>query len=270
MVIHPLLFAKSQSHQNEGEHDGLPIPPRPHWIGYGNDFGDKGAEWYISKGKSNTDQMMDIVAAGGFSPAQGGRILELGCAAGRMIRHLKRFTSSCEIWGVDISAWLVNWCNVNLSPPFHFATTTTIPHLPFADDYFDLIYTGSVFTHIDDLADAWLLEIRRLLKPNGLAYITIHDRHTIDLVNAGYHYDPTGYFANKDRIETELRNAVNSNPVYQKQKNDFGMLVIDRNSNLNVFYNVEFFKKMVENCLYKIVSITEEAYSYQTAVLLKK
>ena len=78
---------------------------------------------------------------------------------------------------------------------------------------------------------------KRSLKPNGLAYITIHDRHTIDLVNAGYHYDPTGYFANKDRIETELRNAVNSNPVYQKQKNDFGMLVIDRNSNLNVFNN---------------------------------
>lgn len=29
--------------------------------------------------------------------------------------------------------------------------------LKFADGYFDVIYGGSVFTHIDDLADAWFL-----------------------------------------------------------------------------------------------------------------
>ena len=56
----------------------------------------------------------------------------------------------------------------------------------FSDSYFDLIFTGSAFTHIDDLAEAWLLELRRLLSEKGRVYITIHDRHTIALLDAGY------------------------------------------------------------------------------------
>ncbi|MBV8882464.1 MAG: methyltransferase domain-containing protein [Chroococcidiopsidaceae cyanobacterium CP_BM_RX_35] len=132
--------SKESKYNNEGVSDGLNIPPKSFWLGYGNDFGDKGKEWYITKGKENVDRMLEIVTASDFSLTQGNRILEMGCAAGRMVRHLKTFSESCEIWGLDIDASLINWCKVNLSPPFHFATTTTLPHLPFGDAYFDLIY----------------------------------------------------------------------------------------------------------------------------------
>lgn len=142
---------KQQKYNNEGVNEGLNIPPRSFWIGYGNDFGDKGPEWYITKGKRDVDRMLDITTASDFSLTQGSRVQEMGCAAGRMIRHLNKFTESCEIWGVDIEAPLVNWCKGNLSPPFQFATTTTLPHLHFEESYFDFIYTCSVFTHIDDL-----------------------------------------------------------------------------------------------------------------------
>src|SRR5713226_8565903 len=33
-------------------------------------------------------------------------------------------------------------------------------------------------THIDDYEEAWLLEIQRVLKPGGLAFITIHSERT--------------------------------------------------------------------------------------------
>ena len=49
----------------------------------------------------------------------------------------------------------------------NFATVTTAPHLPFADGYFDFAYCSSVFTHISDLADAWLLELRRIVRSGG-------------------------------------------------------------------------------------------------------
>jgi SAM-dependent methyltransferase len=261
---------KRQTYDNEGEDEGLPIPPRPFWIGYGNDFGDKGAEWYISKGKRDVNRMLEIAGSSNFSFAPGSRILEMGCAAGRMIRHLKGFADSCEIWGVDINAWLINWCKGNLSPPFHFATTTTIPHLPFADSYFDFIYTGSVFTHIDDLAEAWLLELRRLLSEKGRLYITIHDRHTIALLDAGLFYDKTGYFTNKENKEVELTTKLNSNPTYQKEKENFGMLVIGRDSISQVFYDIDYFRKVAASCMYDILSVTEEAYGHQTGVLLTK
>ena len=84
--------------------------------------------------------------------------------------------------GVDINAKHINWCQLNLGPPFFFATTTTAPHLPFEDGYFDLIYSGSVFTHISDLADAWLLELRRIVRKGGYLYITIHDKRTVEVL----------------------------------------------------------------------------------------
>jgi ubiquinone/menaquinone biosynthesis C-methylase UbiE len=68
------------------------------------------------------------------------------------------------MWGVDINARHINWCQLNLRPPFSFATTTTAPQLPFEDGYFDLIYSGSVFTQLSDLADAWILELRRVVR----------------------------------------------------------------------------------------------------------
>jgi SAM-dependent methyltransferase len=263
-------ISKHQSYDNEGESDGLHIPPRPFWIGYGNDFGDKGKEWYITKGKRDVNKMLEIATSSDFSLTPGSRILEMGCAAGRMIRHLKIFSDSCEIWGVDVNSPLVNWCKGNLSPPFHFATTTTLPHLPFADSYFDFIYTGSVFTHIDDLADAWLLELRRILSSKGRLYITIHDRNTIKLLDKGYFYDATGYFTDKNSKEVELTTKVNSNSTYNRVKDTFGMLVIGRDYMSQVFYDVNYFRKMGTSCMYDILSVTEEAYGHQTAVLLKK
>jgi SAM-dependent methyltransferase len=260
---------KQQQYNNEGESDALPIPPRPLWLGYGNDFGDKGKEWYVTKGKRDVDRMLEIAAASDFSLTPGSRILEMGCAAGRMIRHLKRFSDFCEIWGVDIDSTLVNWCKGNLSPPFRFATTTTIPHLPFADSYFDLIYTGSVFTHIDDLAEAWLLELRRILSPQGRLYITIHDRHTIKLLDDGYFYDKTGYFTDKNNKEVQLTTILNSDPTYNREKNNFGMLVIGRDHASQVFYDIDYFRKMASS-MYDVISITEEAYGHQTAVMLRK
>ncbi|MDB5561380.1 MAG: Methyltransferase type 11 [Hyphomicrobiales bacterium] len=262
-------FSLPQRYHNEGASDGLPVPPRPFWIGYGNDFGDKGKEWYITKGKRDVDRMLEIVTASGFSLTPGSRVLEMGCAAGRMIRHLNSFSESCEIWGVDVDATLINWCKHNISPPFQFATTTTIPHLPFADSYFDFIYTGSVFTHIDDLAESWLLELRRILSPEGRLYVTIHDRHTIKMLDDGYFYDKTGYFTDKNNKEVHLTTTLNSDATYRSEKDTFGMLVIGRDYGSQVFYDVEYFRKMVVP-MYEILSITEEAYGYQTAILLKK
>jgi ubiquinone/menaquinone biosynthesis C-methylase UbiE len=100
-----------------------------------------------------------------------------------MLRHVPEFAPKAELWGVDISAQHVQWCVNNLTPPMHFATTTTIPHLPFEDRYFDLVFCGSVFTHIEDMQQSWLLELGRVLRPLGKLFMTIHDEHTVALLD---------------------------------------------------------------------------------------
>ena len=54
------------------------------------------------------------------------------------------------------------------------AQGTLLPHLPLEDRSVDAIYAGSVFTHIAELEEAWLLELRRVLVPGGFALISFH------------------------------------------------------------------------------------------------
>ena len=225
----------------------LPIPPTELWLGYN----------YPAHGRAHVEKMLEVVYASGFSFSRGDRILDLGCGAGRMIRHLRDLAETCEIWGTDISAEHVYWCKQNLSPPFNFATTTKVPHLPFEDRSFQLIYCGSVFTHIDDLADAWLLELKRVLAPGGRLYVTVHDNHTVELFESGLH------------DSAEIVRRIKSYEVYQRSKESFGMFAAGRDNDSQVFYDAEYFSKMLRP-LFDILSVTPEAYFYQTAYLLKR
>jgi ubiquinone/menaquinone biosynthesis C-methylase UbiE len=201
--------------------------------------------------------MLGIVEQSGLSLSEGGRILDLGCGAGRMIRHLRPLTERCEIWGTDISAPHITWCKQHLSPPFHFATTTKVPHLPFEDRSFDLIYCGSLFTHIDDLAAAWLLELRRILTPSGRLYVTIHDEETIAL------------FGKRRYSHAAIVKTIKASPTFQAADGDWGMFTIGRDDSSQVFYKRSYFERMAAN-IFDTLSITPEAYHYQTAFLLAR
>lgn len=223
----------------------LPIPPPELWLGYN----------YLEHGAEHVAKMLELLESSGFVVPDQGRILDFGCGAGRMIRHLRPLAERCEIWGTDISATHIFWCRQHLSPPFHFATTTKVPHLPFKDESFDLIYCGSVFTHIDDLAEAWLLELRRILKPNGRLYATIHDKNTIELLATARYRKGSELFERHPNF-SRFRNA------------DFGMFALARDENSQVFYDGEFFRKMAGSA-FEVLSVTEEAYFYQTAYVMK-
>ena len=222
--------------QSRDDPADFPIPPRDLWLGHN----------YPTHGKLQVETMLDIVRASGLTFAAGDRILDFGCGAGRMIRHLQSLAGTCEIWGTDISAKHVLWCKRHMQPPFHFATTTKVPHLPFEDRSFRLIYCGSVFTHIDDLADAWLLELRRILTPDGRLYVTIHDERTIELLDS-------------TPQRPEWLRSVQARKTYRQSKGSFDMFTVGRGHDSQVFYNREFFLRTVRS-MFDVVSVTPEAY----------
>jgi ubiquinone/menaquinone biosynthesis C-methylase UbiE len=231
-----------------GSEHQLPTPPERLWLAYGPTIED-----YLKSGKSHVDRMRSLLADSGFSFDQGMRVMEFGCAAGRMLRWLDDVADRCEIWGTDISGDHIVWCKQYLRPPFHFFITTTTPHLPFADGYFDLIYAGSVFSHIDDLADTWLLELRRILKPGGRLFITVCDNDTV-------------------RIHTNDGSDLGRTLACHKdfyQNNDYAMFTIGRFMRSIVFYDKDYLARLVAP-MFDVVSITPEAYGSQTGVLLRK
>jgi ubiquinone/menaquinone biosynthesis C-methylase UbiE len=237
------------------ENTNLPIPPQEYLDGYPTE------DW-IRYGKEHIDAMTSILDASDFSIHKCNRILDFGCSSGRMIRWLADLTKTCEIWGVDISARQIVWCQENLTPPFNFATVTIMPHLPFEDRYFDLIYCGSVFTHIDDLAEAWLLEVKRILKPDGRLYVTVHDKHSIDLIM--HHSDRYISWAG---FRTWLLSV---DKDHHFEKSDYYMYsILPGGPESQVFYDINYLQRRWGRIL-NILSVTPEAYGYQTAVLMRK
>jgi SAM-dependent methyltransferase len=249
------VLEKPSGKGQECENSSLPVPEQSFLDSYG-------VEDWLDSGKKNVDTMLELLTSTNFAIQKGNRILDFGCSSGRMIRWLAGLAEDCEIWGVDISARQIVWCQENLTPPFNFATVTIEPHLPFEDRYFDLIYCGSVFTHIDDLAEAWLLELKRIMKPGGRVYITVHDKHTADLLLN--HIDRFPY--SRDFRSWLL--AYDKNRYFEKT--DYYMYVIlPGGPESQVFYDIDYLRKRWGRIL-NIISITPEAYWYQTAVLMEK
>lgn len=241
-----------QSQKKSSPGDPLPIPPRELWVGYGTT-----EEQYLQWGKEHVQSMRSILKNAAFDLSETRRILEWGCAAGRMMRWLADLAEKREIWGADILATHILWCQQHLTPPFHFTTTTVHPHLPFEDRYFDFIFAGSVFTHIPDLADTWFLELRRILQPGGMLYVTISDQRTIDHLLNGYRSSLLGELLSED-------------PDFHRfRKENFGMFTLGRSVGSHVFYQAEWLTERLAP-FYRVVSVTEDAYAYQTALLLQR
>jgi SAM-dependent methyltransferase len=250
------LYVLRKSNINWEQHLNykFPIPSEPFLDGYT-------VEGWLKSGKENVDTMISLLSSAKFSIQKGNRVLDFGCSAGRMIRWLKGVAEETEIWGVDINARHIVWCQENLTPPFNFATVTLEPHLPFKDEFFDLIYCGSVFTHIDDLAYTWLLELRRILRPGGMLYITILDKHSADLIMN--HLDRVPYWG-------DLRSFLLSYDRNEELgKLDYYMYcVAPGGPESQVIYDIDYLRQHWGRIL-SIISVTQEAYGGQTAVLME-
>jgi SAM-dependent methyltransferase len=233
--------------------NGLPVPPKKLWLGYGNNSHD-----YLHSGKEQVDKMIEILREKDFDISSACKILELGCGAGRMIRWLYPYSSKCEIIGVDISAEHIFWANRNLNPPLSFATTTIIPHLPFEDQSFDLVFAGSVFTHIDDQVETWLFELSRCMRKEGKFYVTIHDKNTIR------HLESNPVFS-----DCFLAQILKNDENFKRYGSDFEMLVVGRGPDSQVFFEPSYFAKIASS-RFRNLGIWEDAYGYQSAVLLEK
>ena len=99
------------------------------------------------------------------------RILDFGCGVGRVALPLF-FNFQKPDYCVDVDPTVIAYLQ-RVIPDAHPATSSFEPPLPFADNTFDVVYAVSVWTHLTlDSANRWLDEMRRILKPGGLALLT--------------------------------------------------------------------------------------------------
>jgi SAM-dependent methyltransferase len=103
------------------------------------------------------------------------KVFEWGCGPARVIRHLRAtFGLDAKIYGSDYNEETIAWCRDNIpGVTFLHNTLQPDPPLPIENDFFDLIYSISVFTHLSEsTSQRWIAELLRIVRPCGLLIIT--------------------------------------------------------------------------------------------------
>ena len=148
-----------------------PPPPPPHLAEY---VGDRNRPdpvgSYLGAGRAMREEIL-LTLPDDWS-WQDRRVLDFGCGSGRVLRHFLDEARSGEFYGCDIHAESIAWAKQHLSPPVRIFGSDERPPVSIRDGYLDLVWAMSVFTHLTDSWSAWLLEIHRILKPDGLFITT--------------------------------------------------------------------------------------------------
>jgi ubiquinone/menaquinone biosynthesis C-methylase UbiE len=239
-----------------GDRTGEPVPPWHLRVGYG-----RTDEEYLESGRAHVATMVELLTAHGHPPAHGARVLDFGCAAGRMTRFVRDHHPGAEVWGVDIDAGSIAWASRHLAHRAAFATTTQYPHLPFEDNYFDLIFAGSVFSHVDDLATAWFLELRRITRPDGVLFLTVQDETTIRVVLDQAFED---HWLQRFRFPAHAERAARA--LLRKEIVSFSY---NRGEYPHVYHDSAELVASLEGHFTR-VALRERAYGYQSALILTK
>ena len=93
--------------------------------------------------------------------------------------------NGCEYYGTDYNAKSIDWCSKNLSG-IHFNLNSLNAELPYADNFFDVIYGISIFTHLSEkLHFDWFKELYRTLKPGGILFLTTQGTNFIGKLTSG-------------------------------------------------------------------------------------
>jgi len=127
---------------------------------------------FIEDGRLAAEEIIEWTKP--FLPHYSLRVLDWGCGAARICRHLPPLLPDAMIFGCDTNEFLISE-NKKQVPGIVFSTINGFPPLLYADSYFDLVYGFSVLTHIDaGMQENWLKELHRITKPDGIVLVTTH------------------------------------------------------------------------------------------------
>lgn len=102
------------------------------------------------------------------------RVLDWGCGCGRLTSLFLKYGRFEKVCGCDIDAEAVDWCRAHI-PGAEFSAIAPVPPTDYPTESFDFIWGYSIFTHLSaDLQTAWLAELRRVLRPEGLLLVSVH------------------------------------------------------------------------------------------------
>jgi SAM-dependent methyltransferase len=136
-------------------------------------------ETYVRGANQFIDILERSCSEAGRDPSTIGEVLEVGCGYGRIVRELRKRMPAARVHVSDV---------IDGAARFTAAEFGCHEMLPLEDagaeynERFDLVYLLSVYTHLRrDLVAANLRRLSAILKPDGVAVITLHGRGSAEI-----------------------------------------------------------------------------------------
>jgi SAM-dependent methyltransferase len=131
-------------------------------------------ERYVRGANQFVDILERSCSEAGRDPDTIGDVLEVGCGYGRIVRELRKRMPSARVHVSDVMDGAARFTAAE------FGCREMLPLEQSGaefDERFDLVYLLSVYTHLRrDLVAANLRRLSAVLKPDGVAVITLHGR----------------------------------------------------------------------------------------------
>jgi SAM-dependent methyltransferase len=158
---------------------------------------------YFSVGRSARECIAASMRAA--DKADAARILDFGCGYGRVLRVIAEEFRGARITASDVDREAVDFCARTFGASGVYASTD--PREIRFEDEFDLIWVGSVFTHIDETAWERLLAVlAAALADDGLLILTTEGPATADTLREG----ELDFGLEPDAVQTILRDFAQS------------------------------------------------------------
>lgn len=160
---------------------------------------------FFDSGKNAAKSIKEIALK--YKKGNIGSILEWGCGVARITRHMPEYFKNAKIHGCDINQQMIDWCCSEITNS-SYKINSIAPPLPYDNEFFDLVYSTSVLTHISEkFQKLWIDEIMRILKKGGIFIFTTQGNYFASKklsVEEKLKYD-NGEFIIRDKVDEGSR-----------------------------------------------------------------
>jgi SAM-dependent methyltransferase len=116
-------------------------------------------------------------------------VLDFGCGVGRQLLHFTRKYPAPKFFACDLDDTAIAFIQKNY-PQVDAHTSKFTPPLRYAEGFFDLVYSVSIFSHLNmEDQPLWLAELARVTKPGGFCLLTTEGPSTLKVLAGAFGRD---------------------------------------------------------------------------------